>query len=251
MTSKTYFKHILFVFVLTMSFSCVSLAQIYSKIHVSDRLPKNYPNKLTPSFDKNKPYFGGYFGFNTATFTSTLRHDFSPAIGFAFGFELTYRRFCGFVNAGMSFGKTSREFFTSEAWLKGKPYSYGLTEISLGYLVFESEPWKICPFVGYSISEIAINETSTDISNATLSKFCTIVGISVDYKVYGDIFILSDTRHLDYLEFNVKTRLYGSYFNFNEDAKGCSINLMIGISLVKRPLMVRGFSTPKSSVPNH
>ena len=117
--------------------------------------------------------------------------------------------------------------------------------------MIESEPWKICPYFGYSISEFGVKETNAEINNFTLTKFCTIVGVSIDYKVYGDIFTLSDARHQDYLECNIKTRLYGSYLSFDEDIKGCIINLMIGFSLVKRPLMVRGFSTPKTSVPNH
>lgn len=251
MTSKTYCRHILLIIVLTLPFPCVSLAQNYSKYHVDSRLPKDYPNKVTPNFDKKKSSLGVYFGMNAATFTSSLKQDFTPALGFAFGFELTYRNFCGIINAGMSFGKTNRDFLVSETWPKGKQYSYGLTEFSLGYLVYESEPWKLCPFVGYSISEIGINEKIAEVSNCTLTKFCAIVGISIDCKFYGDIFTLSRTHRQDYLEFNVKTRLYGSHFNFDENAKGCSINLMIGFSLVRRPLMVRGFSSPKSSVPNH
>lgn len=52
MTGKTYNKIILLVIVLTMSFSSDSFAQIYSKPHASGRLPKDYPNKVTPNFDK-------------------------------------------------------------------------------------------------------------------------------------------------------------------------------------------------------
>ena len=251
MASKTYCKHILFVIVLTLSFSCVSFSQNYSKYRADSRLPKDYPYKVTPNFDKKKPSLGVYIGMNTATFTSSLRHDFAPVLGFAFGFEFTLRKLCGLINAGMSFGKTDRDFCVSEIWPQGSPYSYGLTEFSLGYLIYESEPWKLCPFVGYSISEVGLRETNTEISMSSLSKFCAVVGISIDYKIYGDIFTSSKTRHQDYLEFNIKTRLYGSYLNFDENIKGCSINLMIGFSLVRRPLMVRGFSTPKSSVPNH
>ena len=58
--------------------------------------------------------------------------------------------------------------------------------------MIESEPWKICPYFGYSISEFGVKETNAEINNFTLTKFCTIVGVSIDYKVYGDIFTLSD-----------------------------------------------------------
>ena len=151
MTSKTYCKYMLSVIVLTVSFSFSSFDQIYSKPHGSGGLPKDYPNRVTPDFDKDKLSYGGYFGLNTATFTSSLWQDFSPAMGFNFGFEVSYRKCCGFINAGMSFGKTSCDFYVDELMPKGKPYFYGLTEFSLGYLVLESEPWKLCPFVGYSI----------------------------------------------------------------------------------------------------
>ena len=248
MTGKTYNKIILLVIVLTMSFSSDSFAQIYSKPHASGRLPKDYPNKVTPNFDKKKSSYGVYIGMNTATFASSLWRDFSPALGFAFGFEFNYRKICGFINGGMSWGKTNREILAYEILPQGKPYYYGLTEFSLGYSVFENEPWRLCPFIGYSISEIGVNGLDAEISSVSMSKFCAIVGVSIDYKVYGDIFTLSRTGHQDYLEFNVKVRLYGSYLNFDENIKGYSINLLIGFSLIKRPLLVRGFSPGRSNL---
>lgn len=250
MTSKTYCKYMLSVIVLTVSFSFSSFAQIYSKPHGSGGLPKDYPNRVTPDFDKDKLSYGGYFGLNTATFTSSLWQDFSPAMGFNFGFEVSYRKCCGFINAGMSLGKTSCDFYVDELMPKGKPYFYGLTEFSLGYLVLESEPWKLCPFVGYSISEINVRNLDAEIGNSSFSKFGAVAGFSIDYKVFGNIFVRSKMHHQDYLEFNVKARLYGSYLNFSENAKGCSINLMIAFSLVKRPLLIRGFSPQQSRIPH-
>ena len=242
MTGKTYCKYVLSVIVLTVSFTLSSFAQIYSNPHGSGKLPKDYPDRVTPDFDKKKSSYGVYIGLNTATFTSSLHQDFSPALGFNFGFEVSYRKCCGFINAGVSFGKTSRDFYVNELIPKGKPYSYGLTEFSLGYLVLENEPWKLCPFVGYSISEINVHNIDAEIGNSSFSKFGAVAGISIDYKVYGSLFYLSKSRHQDYLEFNVKARLYGSYLNFDENIKGCSINLTIAFSLLKRPLINRGFS---------
>ena len=53
------------------------------------------------------------------------------------------------------------------------------------------------------------------------------------------IFIMPTTHHQDYLEFNIKLRLYASYHDYGENAKGCSINLMIGASLVKKLLKIK------------
>lgn len=72
-------------------------------------------------------------------------------------------------------GKTNREILAYEILPQGKPYYYGLTEFSLGYSVFENEPWRLCPFIGYSISEIGVNGLDAEISSASMSKFCAIV----------------------------------------------------------------------------
>lgn len=247
MTSKTYCKHILTIIILTLSFPLTSFSQTYFKPLVVNRFTDNYPDKVTPNFDKHKVSYGVHLGLNTATFTSSLGHDFPPALGFSIGFEVAYRKICGFINGSLSFGKTSREFNPNGILPQRKPYSYGLTEFSLGYLAFESDPWKLCPFVGYSISEISVRGLDAETSKVSLSKFCTIIGVSIDYKAYGNIFIRTKKHHQDYLEFNVRTKLYGSYLNYDENAKGCSINLMVGLSLVKRPLTVKGVSSRQSS----
>lgn len=247
MTSKTHCKYIISAVVLVMSFSGYSFAQSYSTKRVDDKLPKNYPNKLTPAFDKNKLSYGAYFGLNAAAFTASLGGDFTPALGFAFGFEISCWKICGFFNANMAFGKTIREFDACGICPEGRPYSFGSTDFSLGYFVFDSEPWKICPFVGYSISEFSVEYPDAETNNAALMKFCSNAGIAIDYKFHGDIFLMSKTHRQNYLEFNVKTRLFGSYFDFSKNAAGHSINLTIGVSVVKRPMKIVSFLSRQST----
>lgn len=232
-------KRVFLVIAMTMSLSFASFGQFFPAHNLKNNIPRDYPNKVIPDFDRNKLSYGVSFGLNSSAFTQSLWKDFSPALGLAFGFEASFRDVYAFFNGGMSFGLVRRDFDAQGIWLKGKFYHYGMTDLSIGYNVFDCNAWKICPFIGYAISEFSSQSLDAELGENTLSKFNVIVGISIDYSFFGDIFIMPTTHHQDYLEFNIKLRLYASYHDYGENAKGCSINLMIGASLVKKPLKIK------------
>lgn len=239
MTSGTYCKYIILLIVLTMSFSCVSSAQIFQMANSIRRIPENYPNKVTPDFNEKRLSYGINLGLNTTTFTSSLRDDLSPAMGVNFGFEISFLNIYAYLDAGFSFGKIRQDFDAQGIWSNSKPFCYGKTDISFGYAFFDRMSWKTCPFIGYSISEISTVKTTYGEDRIALSKFSPVAGIAADYKLIGDIFIMPVSHRQDYLEINVKSKLYVSYHAYDDNAKGYSINLMIGMSLIKRPLKIK------------
>lgn len=229
---------VLLISILSGLFAFSARSQVFPSGHLTHRTLKDYPGKVTPDFDEKKLSIGACLGFDAMSFTHSLWQYYSPTLGFSFGFEVSYRNVYAFINGGMSLGGIRRSFDEESGWTKDKAYRYGMTDLSIGYAVLDWDPWKICPFVGYSISEISTSGLD-DGERPSWSKFNPIAGFDIDYKVFGDIFIMPTTHHQDYLEFNVKARLFVSYSEYDVNAKGCSIHFMIGVSVVKKPLKIR------------
>lgn len=180
---------------------------------------------------------GVNIGVGSEFFLGDFASYLTPIFGLDLSFDFVYRRFSLFLDGLLGWGGKYKKDIPLDGyqWEAGKNVTGGHIEASLGYTLFNSQTWRISPFVGVGVGFIDYPEYSGIPANPKknsdeIAGFRFQAGISADYKYL---------RILEYLpfyygvsDFAVRGRLFVARTNFPSPAPAWSINLGIGVNFL-------------------
>lgn len=123
-------------------------------------------------------------------FTGDLSNSFKLNVPIGVAFDLNYKNYVLFLRDYIGFGSTRDAILFNEGkWRKSELYTIILPEASIGYIIKDTEKYKIVPFIGIASTNISPPQNKLDqfpeYENIELSFTTTYtVGVSVDLKLF-------------------------------------------------------------------
>jgi hypothetical protein len=103
---------------------------------------------------------------------------------------------------------------------------FSVIQLSAGYSVYKSDKYKITPFAGVGIIELAPFSARSKYEDYNIYKTTLIWGINIDYTLYT---LLNLVNAKEKSAFNIRGGIYVMPFNINDNIEGHSFNFTIGI----------------------
>ena len=205
----------------------------------ADRVKEELEHIEEPQYSDLKVYPRGYgigmhVGVGSEFHTGTLSDYVGPIVGLDFGFDFFFNRvdilFSGVLGgAGHYKLPIQRDGYQ---WDAGERARGGNMELSLGYVAFDSQWWKIIPFAGIGVGflDYASNPVNVEKDTDEISGFRYQAGVSTDFKF---------SRSVDYTtfrddvgEWSVRTRLYVAHTALPTPAPYWSVNFGLSINML-------------------
>lgn len=181
-----------------------------------------------PDFRKSNWTYGLYAGLDFGMYGDTYKELFNHTIGINLGFEFSYKKIFMGLNMGITNSKLNNNLVDPSLIISaGKRSSIGILNAYFGYPVYETNKFRVIPFVGYGVN--FLSEVSEDNNRQEINTGTSLFGVNIDFKGKKKVYFTPSI-------FNVKEEGY-SYFrarffinnsNFNSNLKGYTIN--IGLS---------------------
>ena len=160
--------------------------------------------------------------------TKYIDHSFGGGVGFDF----VYGRVLLMCDLQRyMYGDLKQEFLhKGELFKAGEWMSGGSVELSLGYIAYDSQWWRVTPFVGAGAGYLSFPRGEDDCKRADDAYgFRALAGIYTDCKFWRQISVPEFMKE-PLEEYSVRFKLYVAHTDFPTLGPAWSINFGIGIS---------------------
>ena len=160
--------------------------------------------------------------------TKYIDHSFGGGVGFDFAYGRVLLM-CDLQR--YMYGDLKQEFLhKGELFKAGEWMSGGSVELSLGYIAYDSQWWRVTPFVGAGAGYLSFPRGEDDCKRADDAYgFRALAGIYTDCKFWRQISVPEFTKE-PLEEYSVRFKLYVAHTDFPTLGPAWSINFGIGIS---------------------
>ena len=207
--------------------------------HYADMVSKELAQTQEASYENLEVYpkgFGSgfYIGGNSEFPVGPIGKYVNPAVQLVLGCSFTVNRVVVGMDVSVGTAGKLKQDLPRDGykWEAGNRLTPGNVEFTLGYTAYDSQWWKLTPFVGGGLSSIEYpsNPVDADKKVDTLSGFRFMAGVEADYKLFRAIEFNSymDAMH----ETSVRARLYVARSAFPVPGPSWSVNLGIGINFL-------------------
>ncbi len=189
-----------------------------------------------PDYKKSNWTYGLYAGLDYGMYGDTYKDIFNNTLALAMGFEFSYKNLFLSLNMSLTNSKLNRDI-QHNAFLipEGDKSTISLLNTSLGYPLYETNKFRILPFVGYGIT--AFGEVADEGDKDEITKGTTFFGLNFDFKnrkrvnFTPTIFNIREEGNT-----YIRARIFISNSNFNPTLKGYGIHIGIAYGLEARLL---------------
>lgn len=176
---------------------------------------------------------GMHAGFGFGLLTGSLGNHFQTSKNILFGFDFGYRNLVLYLTGSLNYSSVIENYEERNHWEKGLRTGIAIMESSLGYNLVDGSKFKVAPFAGISLIEVSNREIKDDSVNdfRMVNYYRLIGGINLDYKWRKRFNLYPKASSFkEYVETDIRLRLYILSANYYSDLKGYSINLTIGMN---------------------
>lgn len=192
-----------------------------------------------PDFRKSKWTYGMYGGVDYSMYGDTYKEIFNNTIALTLGFEFSYKKLYLGLNISLTNSKLNNNLTdNSFTILKGEKSIISTFNASLGYPIYETEKFRLMPFVGYGLT--AFGETGKDKNKDETTSGTSFFGINLDFKNRKTINFtpsLFNVREEGYSYF--RARFFIGKSNFNPNLKGYSFNIGLAYGIEGKLLSIK------------
>jgi hypothetical protein len=188
---------------------------------------------IFPPFHRSAFGFGMHAGFGVGFLTGSLGRHFQTTRNLLLGFDMGYKNLVLYLNGSLNYGSVVKNYMENYFWQRGMRTGIAIMEASMGYNVLDGSKFKIAPFAGISLIEISKRENKDETTNdfRMVDYNRLIGGINLDYKWRKRFnFSPSASSFKEYVETDVRLRLYFLMANYYLNLNGYSINLTLGVN---------------------
>lgn len=191
---------------------------------------KTVERNTVPDYYVSKFGIGMSFDFGYGMLTGSSTDYFSNNFNFAFGFDVAYKPFVLFLRG--TFGPNSiKKNFNSENlnWSKDLNTGIAIPELTLGYPFLINRNYTFTPFAGIGWVEFSVMGNDKNYNDHQLIDFAYVIGLNFDYNFGKQINLLNYFLFREQSNWLLRTRFTAVPFNIDNNLKGWSYNLTIGI----------------------
>lgn len=192
-----------------------------------------------PNFRKSNWTYGLNGGVDYSFYGDEFKEILNNTIALTFGFEFSYKRlFMGF-NMALTNSKLNEDI-VHNAFLneKGNKSTIANLNFTLGYPVYETDKFRVLPFVGYGM--LALGEVNKEQNKDEITNGASFLGVNFDFKNRKKVnFTPSILNIREEGNSYIRAKIFMSNSNFNPNLKGYSINIGIAYGIEGRFLSVK------------
>ena len=127
-------------------------------------------------------FFSGY-----GIFTGTLHDNYTNSIPLGIAFDLLIEKYEIYLRCYAGFNRTKIDLdYSIGTYTKGEPTRVFLPEVSLGYVVFDRDRYKLSPYAGIGIVHISPPpndiEKTPKLKEVSMTSFTCNFGVNFDLK---------------------------------------------------------------------
>ncbi len=199
---------------------------------------KQTPRKRIPDFENRKVGVGLCFDLGVGTLTNTLNRYFSNNFNLAFGFDLAYLDCIFFLRATLGFCSVKKDIeYKNRQWPEKLSTGLAIGDLAIGYPLIDNKKSRIIPFAGINYINFSPLSNQDKYEEHHIGKFAYSLGLNYDYKLIKTINIMSTFNEKS--AWFIRTRVYVSFVNYNDQLRGTSINFTVGFGGFVRFLRIK------------
>jgi len=186
-----------------------------------------------PNFRRSAFGIGMHAGFGAGLLTGSLGKHFETTRNLMYGFDFGYKKLVLFLTGSITWSSVIKDYQEKNFWEKGTRAGVAIIEASVGYNILDGSKIKLAPFAGLSLIEISNREANEEeaMDFRMVDDNNLIAGLNLDYKLRKRFnFFPRGSAFKEYVETDIRVRLYILPANYYPDLKGYSINLTIGMN---------------------
>lgn len=193
---------------------------------INDELSKLSAGYLSIIRHRNLRY-GLHLDFGKGFFTESLSHHFHNNNNLFYGFDFSYAKVFLQLDGGLSVARVKKDYQGKQSFSSGTKYNYTTFGAGFGYEVINTPKIKVIPFAGFCVTELYCDSTplTPEFKTVSVNYNC---GIRCDYKISKKVKLLARPHTKEYVELNLRFRIFISKSEYYSDLKGHCINLSIG-----------------------
>ncbi len=185
------------------------------------------PRQKIPEFKNKKFAVGGSFALGGGILTPALNKYFSNNFNLVYGFDLGYRSLIFNLRATLGFNSVKKEFeYKNKLWPEKISTGLVSADLALGYPLIDTKKSRITPFAGISYLEFYVPGNQKKYEDHRMSNFAYSLGLNYDYKTSTTINLMGSSN--EKTDWFIRTSVYISVVNFNNQFKGALINFTVG-----------------------
>lgn len=186
--------------------------------------------ELLPEYKLGKWGLGFTFDLGFGVISGNASEYFSNNFAFAFGFDIGYRPFIFYLRGILGFNSLKKEVMIEDKiWTTNLNTEIAIPEFSVGYPVINNDDYSITPFAGIGGVEFSVIEKNDAYNDYHKTAFTAVFGFNFDYKFSKELNLLKDFLFKDKSSWLIRARFTAAPFNLNDEIKGWSFNLTLGI----------------------
>jgi hypothetical protein len=202
----------------------------------NDEIQKELVNILEdkfPNFRRSAFGMGMHAGFGAGLLTGSLGNHFQTSKNLLYGFDFGYRNLVLYLTASLNYNSVIENYEERNNWEKGTRTGIAIMESSFGYNIYDGNKFKVAPFAGIALIEISNREIKSDTANEfrMVDYYNAIAGLNLDFKLRKRFnFYPRGSAFREYVETDIRVRLFVLPAYYYPDLKGYSVNLTIGMN---------------------
>ena len=218
--------------------------QLYSDIVAAELadMQESLPSK--PSIEPKGNAFGGHIiGPEIERYKSGIVDYFSPVLAFNLGFDFCINRLSVSMEVVSKGTIVNKEFnHKDELWKKGERLSGGNIDLLFGYVLWDTDWFRITPFAGIGVEYFDYQpEAWKEIEKKAdeMAGFRQVAGISADIKLFRRLdktyvspYFKGANIYGNYTEFTLQPRFYVAHASFPGLPQAWSINFGVNINML-------------------
>jgi hypothetical protein len=185
---------------------------------------------LMPDYSLGRFGLGLSFDIGYGLLTGNSKEYFTNNLILAFGFDVAYKPLIMYLRAILGFNSVKKEFIAEDkTWTTNLNTGIAIPEISIGYPVYNNDKFSITPFAGIGGVEFSVIKNENNYSGYRILSFAEVFGVNIDYMFGRNLDLINYFLFKDKSNWVIRTRFTAAPYKFNDQIKGWSFNLTIGI----------------------
>ena len=196
-----------------------------------------------PEYSLRKLYVGAYLGAASQFHLGNSASYFGPGYGFIYGFEGGYGRSAIHWDMVMGGGPKLKKNVPGDdipTWLAGENAFYGEMSLQYAYNVYDSDWFRISPFVGLGIGFIDYNnpDYGDGFTKDEIAGMRYVGGVCVDFKFRRSLYLVGDTVWSSIYgglnENSLRLKVYLTHTSYNNGMSPYTLNCSLCFNLLSK-----------------